>query len=70
MSEIRQESLLPGTHAIRKGELEITPRKGGWLVRYKNLEGSVQQRQYKTRDEAWGFYQECWTDLKKQLNHG
>jgi hypothetical protein len=38
-----QESLLPGTDAIPKGEICCQRFRGGWLVRYKNLNGYTLQ---------------------------
>lgn len=65
MSMSQQESLLPGTKAIRKGTLEQTPYKGGWLVRYKSLAGVVYQHRTKSLDEANEFYQKYFDELRK-----
>ena len=38
---MKQESLLPDTHAIMAGTLEMERYRGKWLVRYKSLGGDT-----------------------------
>jgi len=62
-----QESLLPGTHAIVKGQVENIPYRGGRLVRYKNLSGYVTQQRFVSADEAHIFFLRCVDVLKVEL---
>ena len=58
-----QESLLPNTHAIRKGTVEFECRRKV-LVRYKSLGGYVWQRQIADRDEAFRVFRGFVEDLR------
>lgn len=49
---MKQEALLPGTDAIRRGTVEITRRGKRWLVRYKRRDGTVWQRQFADLNQA------------------
>jgi hypothetical protein len=48
---MRQESLLPNTKAIPRGTVEFECRQKV-LVRYKTMNGTVWQRQFKDREAA------------------
>lgn len=62
-----QESLLPGTDAITKGQVENVPYRGKRLVRYRNLQGYTTQRQFENGDESDTFFWECVEKLKQEL---
>jgi hypothetical protein len=62
-----QESLLPDTYAIRRGEIEEVLHRGKWLVRWKDLNGIVVQRKFATVDESHPFFLECVNRLREQL---
>jgi hypothetical protein len=50
---MKQESLLPGTYAIKQGTLEIQEYRGRWLIRYKTRDNDTWHHQYNTVEEAW-----------------
>ena len=57
MAKLVQEALLPGTDAIRKNTLEISPYRGKWLVRWKDGFGYVHRHVYDEAAEANEYYQ-------------
>ena len=65
------ENLLPGTKAIMKGTVEVGSYRKGYLVRYKNIEGGVMQRQFKTVDEAmrifWAYADRLGSEARAQV---
>lgn len=61
------ESLLSGTHAITKGEIEMQKYHDRILVRFRNLAGYAVQRQFGDRDEAHRFFIECFEKLKAEI---
>jgi hypothetical protein len=63
----KPELLLPGTDAIARGTLEMSPYRGRWLVRYKNLSGYVAQRQFERTAEARMFFDECLEKLRAEV---
>lgn len=62
-----QESLLPDTYAIRRGEIEEVAYRGKWPVRWKSLDGVVVQRKFATVEESHPFFLECVNKLREQL---
>ncbi|MGA3168077.1 MAG: hypothetical protein ABSA41_12480 [Terriglobia bacterium] len=62
-----QERLLPGTRAITKGTLEWRPYHGRWLVRFKHLSGSVNQRMFDNPDETQEFFLSCLEILRFEV---
>jgi hypothetical protein len=67
------ENLLPDTHAIQKGTIEEVEYRGKWLVRWKDLKGSVIQRKFDTTDESHPFFLACVNKQRetlKETSHG
>lgn len=66
-NSIPSEALLPGTDALLRGTVEISPsRKGGWLVPYRLLNGMAYRWIYK--EPAWANekFWKCADHLKKK----
>ena len=63
---MRQESLLPGTDAITRSTVESQRYHRGWLVRYKDPAGSVQQRKFSSADEADDQFWRFVSDLRRE----
>jgi hypothetical protein len=61
------EALLPGTDAIMRGSVEWGRYRGGWLVRYRNLEGYTAQGQFDNPDLAHAYALECIAKLRAEI---
>ena len=59
-----QEALKPGTDAITRGQIECVPYRGGWLVRYRNLNGYTAHRQFDDPELAHQYMLECMGKLR------
>lgn len=46
------EALLPGTDAITKGTVEWSHYRGGYLVRFRPIDGSARQHTTKDKDDC------------------
>ena len=62
---MKQESLLPGTDAITRSTVESQRYHRGWLVRYKDPAGSVQQRKFSSAAEADDQFWRFVADLRR-----
>ena len=49
---LRQEALLPGTHALPRGTVEVSHYDNSILVRTRQRDGMTTQRKFKTCQEA------------------
>lgn len=61
------ESLLPGTDAIPKGQIESTRYRGKFLIRYRNMDGYTTQRIFESADESHDFFLICIERLKREI---
>lgn len=62
------ESLLPDTDAIKRNTLEWDNYRGGYLVRYKTQNGSVQRCQTKSWDEANAAFEKFLQEMRASIS--